>query len=359
MNFSSPILGFDQEIGSTLNRILGQVWKFALRLLLSKAPSKFNSSIELNYIPTKYIESLQTLNSALFQEFKACDADYFYLSQNFDAKKIFLIKNAIVDTKLGSVFIQDGNQKYIHLEMSSEWPKEKALSQTSIVPKKSIGTIAQGSLGLPSINYYHLTTHWLANSIELSKKSYPAILSPFSHSLASEISSFYKLPVQITPHRWVRVEKLAMINLGQIGYLHPYDLKVISSEKGKIQSAERKIYVSRINSSRSIPGEEILERKLFELGFQIIRAEDLSYENQVNIFSTAELIVGPHGAGLVNAVYAVRAKILELMPANRINRCIEWQSKVCGHGYERIIYEASEKPSSLIARVLQIVNSYD
>ncbi len=51
----------------------------------------------------------------------------------------------------------------------------------------------------------------------------------------------------------------------------------------------------------------INEAKIVELvkshGFQVVFCEDLSYSQQVQLFAEAELVVGMHGAGLVNQIY--------------------------------------------------------
>jgi hypothetical protein len=57
-----------------------------------------------------------------------------------------------------------------------------------------------------------------------------------------------------------------------------------------------------------------------EQRFEIVRCEDLSFETQVTIFSEASVIVGAHGSGLANLIFAPpNAKIVELM-GPRFNR---------------------------------------
>ena len=80
----------------------------------------------------------------------------------------------------------------------------------------------------------------------------------------------------------------------------------------KIQ-ADRKIYISRKKGGwRSVVNEDEVTAKLEQEGFTILRAENLSLVEQIRLFSQARLIVGLHGAGLTNILFAPQAAMLEL-----------------------------------------------
>src|SRR5258706_8029200 len=49
------------------------------------------------------------------------------------------------------------------------------------------------------------------------------------------------------------------------------------------------------------------------MGFEVVTAETMSLAEQVKMFYDAELIVGLHGAGLTNALFAPRAAVLEII----------------------------------------------
>jgi hypothetical protein len=83
---------------------------------------------------------------------------------------------------------------------------------------------------------------------------------------------------------------------------------------------ERRIYVSRKSAARRrlLNGDEVIalaERN----GFETFVLEDLSVAEQVRLFSEAHTIMGPHGAGLTNLVYAHRPKLIEFIPVDRWN----------------------------------------
>lgn len=82
----------------------------------------------------------------------------------------------------------------------------------------------------------------------------------------------------------------------------------------------RKIFVSRRGAKfRRILNEAEVENCLEEHGFEILASESLSVEDQIRLFSQAETIVAPHGAGLTNMIYSKKPKIIELFPADRWN----------------------------------------
>ncbi len=75
-----------------------------------------------------------------------------------------------------------------------------------------------------------------------------------------------------------------------------------------------KIYISRLNSSRSPIYEKQLEEDLKDLGFFIVRAEDMNIDEQVRCFMNADIIVAHHGAGLSNMAFSkTNVKVYEIL----------------------------------------------
>jgi len=74
------------------------------------------------------------------------------------------------------------------------------------------------------------------------------------------------------------------------------------------------IYVSRQNTprGRKVFNYSELETVFDEHGVKEVYCEELSLEEQIQIFSSAEGIIGPHGAGLANMVYASNTSVIEL-----------------------------------------------
>lgn len=84
----------------------------------------------------------------------------------------------------------------------------------------------------------------------------------------------------------------------------------------------RRLYVSRANQSdRRVINEANLRSVLSSHGFDIIHPENWSLEEQVAAFAQSEAVCGPHGAGLINFVYADDSAILLELFGKRTNPC--------------------------------------
>lgn len=82
---------------------------------------------------------------------------------------------------------------------------------------------------------------------------------------------------------------------------------------------KRCIYISRQKAKkRKILNEEEVLAALQPYQVEVIFAEELSYQQQVQLFYNAAVIIAPHGAGLTNILFSQQARVLELHPADII-----------------------------------------
>lgn len=88
------------------------------------------------------------------------------------------------------------------------------------------------------------------------------------------------------------------------------------------KSREKLIYISRRDSKfRPLQNEIEFEAALKNIGFQVILGSMLTYAEQTAIFRGASVIIGLHGSGLTNMIYAQpEALVLELRPQNAGSR---------------------------------------
>lgn len=83
----------------------------------------------------------------------------------------------------------------------------------------------------------------------------------------------------------------------------------------------QRLYVSRSRQpTRRVKNESDLLSVAAEYGFEMIYPEDYSLAKQVAAFSQAEAVLGPHGAGLLNAIYGENTTLIELF-GERTNPC--------------------------------------
>jgi len=95
-------------------------------------------------------------------------------------------------------------------------------------------------------------------------------------------------------------------------------LDAVQSAAPTRRQSKRRLYVSRRGlAMRVMVNEVALEAALIRRGFQIVRPERMSVADQINLFGQAEVIVGPTGAGLTNALFAAPGcKVVEIQPEN-------------------------------------------
>ncbi|WP_282852880.1 glycosyltransferase family 61 protein [Gulosibacter sediminis] len=105
-------------------------------------------------------------------------------------------------------------------------------------------------------------------------------------------------------------------------------------------SSSELIYVSRSKSQRSLPDEWIIENYLRSLGFEIFFAEEHSFEEQVDKFSCAQVIVASHGAGMANICFAPDdCRVLEIFLPELINRDFQRRSQFVTPNYYPMILD--------------------
>ena len=94
-------------------------------------------------------------------------------------------------------------------------------------------------------------------------------------------------------------------------------------KKNFLHQNQKKIYnkiyidrgdsISNVSHLRSIINEDEVKKYLLNEGFKILRLGDYSFKEQVSIFNSADIIIGLHGAGFANIVFAKKnSKVIEL-----------------------------------------------
>lgn len=78
---------------------------------------------------------------------------------------------------------------------------------------------------------------------------------------------------------------------------------------------------------------ELAFNELKKIGFKRYVLEDLSIQEQIELFYDAEIVVGAHGAGLSNIIFSENIRVLELFANDCILPYYYYLSKSLGHGY--------------------------
>lgn len=98
----------------------------------------------------------------------------------------------------------------------------------------------------------------------------------------------------------------------------------------------RRLYVSRADAQdRRVRNEDQLLAALEDYGFERIVPGEHTFAEQVRRFADAEVVLGPHGAGLTNVIFAPETTLVELFGSYR-NACFFTLARGMGHEYASV-----------------------
>lgn len=198
--------------------------------------------------------------------------------------------------------------------------EKKAAYYGRLPPVKKV----EGSVGVLTSfhakrNYYH----WMIEMLPKLGEYRDARLHPdrfFAHYSHSYHRDFLSL-LGIEADRIIAAERYSHIKADRllapqrlIGPMHPNSAETLHQSMAdqswsEIENSTRlRIYVSRNQcGARRVTNEVELMRKLEPMGFRHVVLEEMPLKEQIQLFQQAEMVVGPHGAGLANVVFSKRS----------------------------------------------------
>ncbi len=173
-------------------------------------------------------------------------------------------------------------------------------------------------------NYFHfyndiLTKLYLLQANKVAIEEVPIIISrklwdkPYFQFYLSKNSFFRKLKWIIQDRQYIEVKQAWFCK----ALTHPPLLfeKIFTPLSVKATLSERVFVTRNKNRLRHLVNTTEVEQLFRYLGFQIIDADTLSVEKQVQCFANAGFIAGIHGAGLTNIAFReAPGKVLEIFP---------------------------------------------
>lgn len=110
----------------------------------------------------------------------------------------------------------------------------------------------------------------------------------------------------------------------------------------------RRLYITRrLAARRRVANEAELEPILQDYGFEVVAAEKLGLREQIDLFSEAEAVVGLHGAGLTNMIFADSGcKVLEIFDPNHVFVHYYALADIMQHNYWYLLGEPSGHAAS-------------
>ena len=270
------------------------------------------------------------------------------LSHLYERRFVYQLEKTVASTASGATLICGSAQPPYFVRESISWPFESILSHGLDVPTTSQAktTIAEPSTIFPTTaNYYH----WLIEDLPMVLRAYRD--APESGLLAygpgvtdrhRTVASRLGMTMTLAPLVVRLAEQVLSGRACDSFFVHPQDFELLSAFGRSLTDAStamrptypEKLYISRSKSRRPLADEVGLEMLLFAAGFEVVHLEDMPWIEQVRMFQRASVIVGAHGAGLANLVFAgPKTTVIELTVGYMFNRCFEWICIVAGLTY--------------------------
>jgi hypothetical protein len=203
-------------------------------------------------------------------------------------------------------------------------------------------------------NHYHWLfdvlprLHLLAESrgqVELF--AVPAGLTPVQTETLGLLGIGKEALLELAPDRKIYCERLLVPSLpGSEGAVPEWAVKFLREQFLGARAApakRRNLYLSRAGArERRLVNESEISALLAERGFEIVQAAQLSFAEQVSLFRDAAAVVGCHGAGFANVVFADECQVLELFSPEYFRPdCFFTLSAQLGHRYQYLVGQAS------------------
>jgi capsular polysaccharide biosynthesis protein len=269
-------------------------------------------------------------------------------------KTLFRIKNITMRGKEGIVFLPDGSVTH-----QTAWAPEQ-ITATDAYRKKWRGPslFKKGNYSTLMLYWGRGYYHWfndvlstLHGSLEMMPQD-TIFLMPQGFEKVYGGSFYLKtlLALGIARDRVVEFDGTESWTLENFWWqppaVHPDDQtpgamqwigqKIVQSVPLGHAEKPVRIYISRtLPSARVIANEGELFPGLLEMGFQTCRLEEMPFEEQVQLFRNAEVVVGPHGAGFTNLIFSKPStRVVEILAKGYERRCYWTSCEELEHDYQ-------------------------
>jgi capsular polysaccharide biosynthesis protein len=176
------------------------------------------------------------------------------------------------------------------------------------------------------------------------KLLYDGVLSDVEAFLLPKLLPSNVRLVQVEMDALVRLESLLFTPFktrNYAGYLPRRYVELFRSSvfPGRPPRADRRIIIRRPGATgrRSLENESDVLTALASLGFRGYVLEDLSFQEQVDLFYDAEVVVGVHGAGLANLLFTPHCKVVELFSTVAVVPHYLFLCASLGHEYTCVV----------------------
>lgn len=198
-------------------------------------------------------------------------------------------------------------------------------------------------------NYFHFVTDVLPKLLACEDAGVPPTI-PLLVSAGLARQGFFQEARLRGPLRKRQIVVVDQpMRVGQLYMAHgrPLDLTTarrllaLLGHEAAASAAGNRIFVTRSPArGRTIENFHELVPSITAAGFRIVDLDELSFDEQLALFGTLEMLAGIHGAGLVNMIFALghRLPVFEVIPSGRDDEmdCFRQISGALGFPFTRI-----------------------
>jgi hypothetical protein len=117
----------------------------------------------------------------------------------------------------------------------------------------------------------------------------------------------------------------------------------------------RRLYLTRRNAKhRRVENEDEVWALLQEYSFEIVEPEKLTFREQVELFHSAALVVGPHGAGLASTLFSGEMTLLVFYATQKPPNYFHTQTRALGQRHLHLLAHADDEDANFPVNVEEL-----
>ena len=235
-----------------------------------------------------------------------------------------LVTDGYVNTELFLPISKDRQTCLAMHKLYAEWKYQELFAAPHFLGAldRPASTLSDAVLFTGSSNHWHFVTDGLASLSSTVFESCTRLL--VDETLSDDQITFVKTLARQAFGVDLAVERLAAGTYAAVRVYVPtnkpldYKIRALKPALDRLERAQskggepRRLYVTRDGATtrRLLNEDELVATLDTEFGFEPVRNEALSLAEQAALYRNAEIVLGPHGAGLTNIVFAQRPRAL-------------------------------------------------
>ena len=341
-----------QNIGVYLsNKVAGPFvdHNYQKRLFLSKSSVRLINKVRANHIRVfLYILILYSRFFCLdkFVGLKHSSVNYNRYLSNVKLQTVFGLV-----TKNDSLIMT--NQQVLNPSFNLEKIQSRVFPILEPLNEITLPNYTTASTCAP-YNYYHFMTDYIIPFMSLNNHSTKVLYLPFYPNkwqleILNELNIKYahsKFQANVFFHNLEVLPPVFEGSFGEANVKHfKFMQEIIANARESLVSITGnnllKIFCSRKNVSREPDGITEIEKFFLKRGFLIYNSDEIPFKEAKKLFMQAKLIIGVHGSGLTNVIFAPSTcKMIELAPVkfkniSKTDPCFYELCIACNVGYQK------------------------